>query len=327
MYFRIVDEKGHELAGGRDLAALRGQLGQTAQMTFAQAADSAHERSGLTLWNFGELPKTVNFMRNGVATLGYPALVDEKESVAIRLFDTADAATQSLRAGVKRLLWLALKEQMKQLEKNLPGFNQIAMQARALMSADALREDMLNCIADRAFIGDDELPRNEKEFQKQRDRAKTRLPAVAQATIRIASEIFAELHTVDARLAGKYPPALITDLREQRANLIYAGFLSATPWPYLQHLPRYIKAMQRRLDKFAERGQRDLTHIASLKNWWQRYLAYIEKAQRINPNKEELIAFRWMLEELRVSLFAQELKTPFPISFKRLEKAWAALPH
>ncbi len=327
MYFRIVDEQGHELAGGRDLAGLRRQLGQTAQMTFAQAADSAHERSGLTQWNFGDLPKTVHFMRGGVQTTGYPALVDEKDSVAIRLFDTTEAAAESLRAGVKRLLWLALKEQMKQLEKNLPGFNQIAMQARALMNVDALRQDIFDCIADRAFIGEDDLPRSEKEFHKQRDRAKTRLPAVAQATIRLATEIFAELHTLETRLPGKFPPVLVADLREQRVNLVYAGFLSATPWPHLQHLPRYFKAMQRRLDKFAERGQRDLTHITSLKEWWQRYTALAEKRLGQGKKAEEIIAFRWMLEELRVSLFAQELKTPFPISYKRLEKAWEVLQH
>ena len=325
MQFRVIDEAGKELASSRDLSELRQKLGQTAQMTFAKAADTIdnlHERVGLTQWDCGDLPEKVSFNRNGAQLTGYPALVDDGESVSIRLFDTADAAALSLRSGVRRLLWLALKEQMKQLEKSIPGFNQIAMQARGVMNADELRDDCLACIADRAFIGEDELPRSEKEFSKQRDRAKTRLPAVAQATSRLAAEIFTEFHTLQARLPGKYPAPLVSDLREQLAHLVYKRFLAATPWNHLQHLPRYLKAMQRRLDKFRENAERDTKHTASIKEWWQHYQTRLEKHRKGGISDPKLAEFRWLLEELRVSLFAQELKTPFPISYKRLEKAW-----
>jgi len=323
MRFRIIDEVGNELAASRDLSELRQKLGQTAQMTFAQSADTTHERERLTQWDFGDLPEKICFNRNGTQLTAYPALIDDGDSVSIHLFDTADAAVLSLRAGVRRLLWLALKEQMKQLEKNIPGFNQIAMQARAVMNTDELRDDFLTCIADRAFIGENELPRNEKEFNQQRDRAKTRLPAVAQATSRLATEIFTELHALQTRLPGKYPAPLIADLRDQLSNLVYKRFLSATPWIHLQHLPRYLKAMQRRLDKYRENAERDMKHTASIREWWQGYQARLAKHRKAGISDAQLAEFRWMLEELRVSLFAQELKTPYPISYKRLDKAWA----
>jgi ATP-dependent helicase HrpA len=323
MQFCIIDEASHELAASRDLGELRQKLGQTAQMTFAQSADTTHEREGLIQWDFGDLPEKVSFNRNGAQLTAYPALVDDSDSVSIRLFDTAEAAALSLRAGVRRLLWLALKEQMKQLEKNIPGFNQIAMQARTIMSSDELRDDFLTCIADRAFVGEDELPRDEKEFNKQRDRAKTRLPAVTQATSRLATEIFTELHTLQARMPGKYPAPLIVDLREQLSHLVYKRFLSATPWAHLQHLPRYLRAMQRRLDRYRENAERDQKHTASIRGTWQNYQTRLEKHRKAGITDAKLIDFRWMLEELRVSLFAQELKTPYPISYKRLEKAWA----
>jgi ATP-dependent helicase HrpA len=323
MQFCIIDEAGHELAASRDLGELRQKLGQTAQMTFAQSADTTHEREGLIQWDFGDLPEKVSFNRNGAQLTAYPALVDDGDSVSIRLFDTAEAAALSLRAGVRRLLWLALKEQMKQLEKNIPGFNQIAMQARTVMNSDELRDDFLTCIADRAFVGEDDLPRDEKEFNKQRDRAKTRLPAVTQASSRLATEIFTELHTLQARMPGKYPAPLIADMREQLSHLVYKRFLSATPWAHLQHLPRYLKAMQRRLDRYRENAERDQKHTTSIRGTWQNYQARLEKHRKAGISDAKLTDFRWMLEELRVSLFAQELKTPYPVSYKRLEKAWA----
>ncbi len=325
MNFRVVDEAGHELAAGRDLARLKQQLGQAAQMTFAQSTAGEHEREGLTQWNFGDLPEKIAFSRGRQQLTGYPALVDEGSSVAIRLLDTRAAADAETRKGVRRLLWLSLREQMKQLEKNIPGFNQIAMQARTVMTPDELRDDLLTAIADRAFIGDDALPRTEKEFGKQRDRAKTRLPAVSQGAARLAAEIFAEYHALAARLGGKLPHPLVTDIRAQLAGLIYKGLFSATPWEHLQHYPRYLKAIGQRIDKYPGNAERDARHAAGLQEWWQKYQERLEKQRKEGSVDPRLLEFRWMLEEMRVSLFAQGLRTPYPISWKRLEKAWGEI--
>src|SRR5262249_6874388 len=147
MNYRVMDEAGRELAIGRDLAALKTQLGHAAQLTFA-AAEPGIEKSGIKVWDFGELPPTIAFTRAGRKLTGYPALADEGDSVSIKLFDTAVAADASMRGGVARLMALALKEQMRSLDKNLPGLTQAALHLRSLASADELKNDLLSAITD-----------------------------------------------------------------------------------------------------------------------------------------------------------------------------------
>jgi ATP-dependent helicase HrpA len=321
MNFRVVDEAGRELATGRDLAALRTQLGQAAQLTFA-TTDTGIEKSGICAWDFGELPAEIAFTRGGRKLTGYPALVDEGDSVAIKLFDTRAAADDAMRGGVLRLIRLALKEQMKQLDKNLPGFAQTALLLRGLASPDELKEDLLAAIADRAFIGEDELPRNEKSFEAAKQRARTRLPAVRDAGCRLFTAIAEEYQRVTAARGLPQPAA---DVRAQLARLIYKGFLGATPWERLHDLPRYLKAAQRRLEKYSENPERDARHAASVAELWKRYEERAARLRRSGEAEPKLEQFRWHMEELRVSLFAQELKTPFPVSYKRLDKLWAEI--
>ena len=321
MNFRVVDEAGRELAAGRDLAALRTQLGQAAQLTFA-TTDTGIEKSGIRAWDFGELPAEIAFTRGGRKLTGYPALVDEGDSVAIRLFDTRAAADGAMRGGVLRLVRLALKEQMKQLDKNLPGFTQAALLLRGVASPEELKDDLVSAIADRAFIGEDELPRGEKAFEDLKQRARARLPAVREAGSRLFAAIADEYQRVTTARALPQPAA---DVRAQLARLIYRGFLGATPWERLHDLPRYLKAAQRRLEKHAENPERDARHAASVAELWQRYEERAARLRRAGQPDPRLEAFRWHIEELRVSLFAQELKTPYPVSFKRLEKLWRDL--
>jgi ATP-dependent helicase HrpA len=323
MIFRVIDDAGRELASGRDLAALKTQLGQAAQLTFSKA-DTGIERDNIKVWDCGDLPGEIAFMRNGRKLTGYPALVDEGESVAIRLFDVKQAADEAMRLGVTRLMRLALKEQMKQLEKNLRGFDQAAMQLRGVASVEDLREDLLAAITDRAFIGDDDLPRTQKAFEAQLKRARTRLPAVSEGACRLLAAIGVEYHQLSLALgAAKGPLARpAAEIKSQIKYLIYKEFLKSTPWESLAHLPRYLQAMQRRLEKYPRDPARDARHAASLGEWWQRYQEALDKQTRAGVVDERLREFRWQLEELRVSLYAQELKTPYPVSYKRIEKFW-----
>jgi len=326
MNYRVVDEAGRELAMGRNLEALKAQLGQAAQLTFAKA-DAGIERGGLRAWDFGDLPPQISFLRAGRKLTGYPALVDEADSVAIRLFDTRDAADIAMRSGVRRLLRIDLKEQMKQLEKSLPGITQAALQLRGITTTDDLRQDLLTAITDRAFIAEDELPRTLKEYDSLKQRARTRLPAVRDAASRMLVTIADEYHRTSLRLSSA-PRALnrlVADIRAQLARLVYPGFFSATPWDRLQHLPRYIKAMAVRLDRFAGGAERDAKHAATLAELWKLYEERSSKLRKAALSDDNLEEFRWQLEELRVSLFAQELKTPQPVSVKRLKKMWEAV--
>ena len=327
MNFRVVDEKNRELGSGRDWHALKAQLGQAAQLTFRNTSPGI-EKTGLKQWDFGDLPATLSFSREGRQLTGYPALEDHGDSVAIKLFDTAQAAEAAQRAGVRRLLRFELKEQMKQLEKGLPGFNQYALQLRHIMTPEELREDMLVAITDRAFIADDGLPRNNQDFMALKTRARTRLPAVVDSAGRLATAIAAEYTLLTQKLNG-VPTSLSRikkEVESQLALLLPKRFFSATPWDSLQHLPRYLKAMRLRLDKYPASVERDSRSGQVVQQLWERWESKVLTLRKANHEvPSALLDYRWLLEELRVSLFAQELKTPFPVSAKRLDKVWEDL--
>ena len=323
---RVVDAAGRELASGRDLRALQTQLGEAAQLTFA-AHDPGIERSGAKAWDFGELPESISFIRNGRRLTGYPAAVDEGTSVGVKLVDTADAAQRAHRAGVIRLLRLALSEHVKQLEKGWSGFNAVALQLRGRIAPEQLRDDMIDAIVDRAFIGDDPLPRNAAQFDAQKQRARARLPAVRDGIQRLLAEIAADVVQLGAALAA-LPPALRSLSRAidaHRDRLVHPGFLTSTGWEHLAHVPRYLKALMRRVRKYPENPERDARHAAAIDLWRQKWEAHRAREQMLGRNNPALDDFRWWIEELAVALFAQELKTPFPVSQKRLEKRWSEL--
>ena len=324
MNFSVVDEKGRELGMGRDWNALKAQLGSAAQLTFRSNSPSI-EKTGLKQWDFGDLPKTLTFSKDGHQLTGYPALEDNKDNVAVKLFDTETMAQKAHRMGVCRLMRFELKEQMKQLEKGLPQFNQYALLLRNLISPDDLREEMLLAISERAFIGEDDLPRTNAEFMNLKQRARTRLPAVVDASSRLATNIAQEYQALTQKL-NTLPTNMARikkEIEEQLAMLLPKRFFSQTPWERLQHLPRYIKAMKLRLDKYPSSIDRDAKSAQNVQMIWQRWQDKVSNLRKANAEISEGVAdYRWLIEELRVSLFAQELKTPFPVSVKRLDKIW-----
>ena len=326
MNFRVVDDAGRELAMGRNWNALKQQLGQAAQLTFRNASPDI-EKSGLKQWDFGDLPATLSFSQDGRQLTGYPALEDNGDSVSVKLFDTESAAIAAHRAGVRRLMRFELKEQMKQLDKGLPGFTQYAMLLRNILNADDLKEDMLTALADRAFIGDDSLPRTNDEFMKLKARARTRLPAVTEGLVRQVQAIATEYQLLVVKQSQM--PAIVNRLKrdvEQQLNcLIYKNCFSHTPWEHVQHLPRYLKALRLRIEKHPNNPERDGRNAQAVGMLWQNWEAAVEKQKKAGKPTQELLDFRWLIEELRVSLFAQELKTPFPVSVKRLGKIWSEI--
>ncbi|MDO8333300.1 MAG: ATP-dependent RNA helicase HrpA [Nitrosomonas sp.] len=326
MNIQVVDDAGNELAMSRNLSDLQMQLGKAAQMTFVQR-DAASEKVSIeqdhiTQWDFGDLPVEIAFKRNHQQLNGYPALIDQTDSVAIRLFDTPAAAETAMRSGVRRLLCLALKEQLKQLEKNLPGLKQASLQLSTRMNPGDLKQDMLSTIIDRALLDDDPLPRNESEFTAHGQRAKNRLTEVATALARLLQQMGSEYQILMGRLSSVRLSRVKNELTEQLENLIYPGFLSQTCWQRLQQFPRYLKGMSLRAEKFSNNPGRDEINSREVNALWQHYLQRLEKHRKIGLMDENLEEFRWQIEELRISLFAQELKTPYPVSVKRLQKLW-----
>jgi ATP-dependent helicase HrpA len=323
---RVVDAAGQELATSRELTTLRTQLGEAAQLTFA-AAEPAFERRGIRSWDFGDLPEALTVQREGRRLTGYPALVDERDGVALKLLDTRAAADTATRDAVIALMRLQLKDALRQWEKGAAGFVQAALVLKPALPTENLLADVLAAVCDRAFLGDDPLPRSERAFADQVKRARARLPAVAEGAFRLLSAIAAEYLGLSQRIAA-LPKALrpfAADLAAQRDRLVAPGFFAATPWNQLVHIPRYLKALDRRVAKYSENPARDAKHAQALAALWGRYRER-EQAVRARGGKEPALdAFRWLIEELKVSLFAQELRTPTPVSYKRLEKAWKEL--
>jgi len=328
---QVVDAAGKEQACGRDLAQLRAQLGEAAQLSFAQGGAALAKR-GITAWDFGDLPETLTSVKGGQRITGYPALVDDGDSVSLALSDTREAALASTRAGVVRLIRLALKDVVQCFEGagrtgGAPGFPQAALQLKTTIPTDRLLADVLAAACDRAFVGDDPLPRSQPAFAEQVRRARTRLPAVAEGAFRLLASIATQHHALAQRLAGLPPQRarLAAEVRARRDALVHPGFFQATPWAQLSCLPRYLQGLDRRLAKFPENPARDARHAGTVLDWWRRYDERVERNRQAGTHEPGLAGFRWLLEELQVSLFAQELRTPFPVSYKRLERAWSDL--
>ena len=243
--------------------------------------------------------------------------------MAIRLFDTEPGATQANREGVKRLLAIALRESLKQLERSIPGFNALALKLQATIPAEKLRADLMQAIVDRAFIGDDEAPRTPKAFEDQKKRARARLPAVAEAAVRHAGSIAdANQQLAQAIAQAGALGRVVQDVKAAKERLVFPGFLARTPWERLEHLPRYIKGYALRLQKYRTGAERDQKHAHTVQALWQAYEARAKADQDAGKSDRHLEEYRWLIEELRVSLFAQELRTPLPVSAKRLQKFW-----
>ena len=356
MNFRVVDEHGRQLASGRNLAALKAELGVQARSAFQVLAGltlASHpaaeppasgpaSRTGVpthaasaappaasapsaryTDWTFGQLPELMELRKAGQTLVGFPALIDKGSGVEIEVFDEPDLAATKHRAGLRRLIALQLKEPLKYLEKNIPDLARMATQFMALGSAEELREQIIAVALDRAFLSDG-LPTDAAGFQARLAAGRGRLTLIAQEVARSAAAVLQEHANAVRKLKDSKPPREVSDdVSAQLQRLVDKRFLLTTAWPVLAHLPRYLKAVVMRLDKLRVDPARDAERLAGLRPLEQRWLRRVQERRGVADAR--LDEFGWLLEELRVSLFAQELRTPQPVSLKRLEKAWAQI--
>ncbi|CAP42305.1 ATP-dependent RNA helicase HrpA [Bordetella petrii] len=329
MNFKVVDEHGRMLAAGRNLAQLKAEFGKQAQATFQQLAvrDTevaqalAHEN--LTSWSFGPLPEIMEIKRKGQSVIGYPALVDRGAHCDLDVFDDPDEARRLHRAGLLKLFRLGLREQVKFLEKNLPDLTKMSMFYMNLGTQEELRDQIIDCAVAQACLAEP-WPANAEEFEARRQEGKGRLGLLAQEAARLAYAVLTEYGAVQRKLPQAKPhAAAYTDLQQQIAALMPKWFVRDTPHAQLAHYPRYLKAAVARIDKLRADPARDtrlMAEMAPLLTQYQRARAALKGA--LDPRLDE---FRWLLEELRVALFAQELRTPMPVSVKRLLKAWESM--
>ena len=259
--------------------------------------------------------------KGGQSLIGYPALIDSGGHVEIEVFDEPEAAADKHRAGLRRLFALQLRDAIKYLEKNLPDLQKMAVQYLPLGSGEDLRGQIVAVALDRAFLAEP-LPADAAAFARRLEEGRGRLTLIAGEVARAAAAVLAERVAAQKKLKDARPPKDVADdIAAQIERLVTRCFLSETPWVRLAHVPRYLKAIVMRLDKLRADPARDAARLAELRPIEQRYLRKL--AERRGARDPRLDEFRWWLEELRVGLFAQELKTPQPVSAKRLEKIWA----
>ncbi|MEI6320400.1 MAG: ATP-dependent RNA helicase HrpA [Pseudomonadota bacterium] len=276
-----------------------------------------------TAWTFGELPELMEVRRGSQVLVGFPALMDCKTHVEIEVFDEPDVAAARHRAGLRRLVALQIREPLRYLDKGLPELVKMAVHFMPLGSLEELREQVIEVALDRAFLADP-LPTDEAAFRRRVDEGRGRLTLIAQEVSRLAGTVLTDHAAALRKLKDSKPPREVADdIAAQLQRLLPKRFLMLTPWPALQHLPRYLKAVVLRLDKLRADPARDAARLAELRPLEQRWLRRLSDLKGSGPGR--LDEYRWLLEELRVSLFAQELRTPQPVSVKRLDKVWAQL--
>ncbi|MEN9996523.1 MAG: ATP-dependent helicase HrpB [Pseudomonadota bacterium] len=278
-----------------------------------------------TAWTFGDLPELMEINKGGQSLIGFPALVDLNDAVQIEVFDEPEVAAQKHREGLRRLFALQMKDPLKYLEKNIPDLQKMAVAYMPLGTADELRQQIIEVALDRAFLMDP-LPADEFSFKKRVDEGRGRLTLIANEVARLAGSILLEFAAATRKIKDtKNAPEATADCTQQLQRLVNKRFLALTPWTQLQHYARYLKAIVLRLDKYRADPARDAAKLLELKPQEQRYWRLV--AERKGAVDDRMLEFRWLLEELRVSFFAQELRTPQPVSAKRLDKAWAQLNH
>ena len=354
MNFRLIDEHGRQLEVERNLARLRSEYGQNARDAFQAAAQevvqaelgiessskaSAHSgkadparqvaQGGYRSWEFGELPETLEIQKGNKTLFGYPALIDRGDFCDLEVFDDLLEARKQHAQGLRRLFALGNKDTLKALQKQLPGVRELGLLFINIGSVENLIEQILNLSVERAFMTEP-LPNNAEQFSGRMQAGKPRLALIAQEISRhalAALQAYADLQKKMAQ-AKAASAAAFADIQTQVQGLIFPKFVAEIPYAQLVHLPRYLKAIAMRIDKMRSNPPRD---AQCQKDWesvarpWQKLMQGNKGSAYVMTEDQALQDFRWQLEELRVALYAQELKTPTPMSLKRLEKVLASL--
>lgn len=322
--FRVIDEKNHTLREGKDLAALKTQLKEKVLQTLSAVADDGLEQQGLHIWSFGTLPERYEQKRGGYSVKAYPALVDEKESVAIRVFDTPEQQQHAMRHGLHRLLLLNIPSPIKYLHEKLPNKAKLGLYFNPYGKVLDLIDDCIACGVDKLVAQAGGVVWEEAAFQQLHEKVRADLNETVVDIARQVEQILTTVFAINKRLKGRVDMALalaLSDIKAQLSGLVYRGFVTDVVWQRLPDVLRYLQAIERRLEKLAQDVHRDraqMLKVEQVQQAWQQWWHKVPEAQRDDDNVKNI---RWMIEELRVSYFAQQLGTPYPISDKRVLQA------
>lgn len=334
MNFRLVDEDGKVIDEDRDLNKLKQQWATEAAASFRQIPDSKYEKKGLSSWSFEDLPESITLQQNGLEMTAYPTLVDKGDSVDLTLMDTQKQAAEFSSKGLRRLFMLAESDAVKYLRKQLPNIQTMCMHYLNVSPApfgkveidnkitlsEQLKTDLIDVAFDRCFILEQTPIRDKQAFEQRLKDKRSELILTATELAKQIAQPLAEYHAIAKRMSGNMPiTALnaIKEIKQQLNYLIHQGFIHHTPDEALKRLPLYFQAIGHRLDKIKTDPTRDRQWMNEVAPHWQRYLNNVN-----NNSSAQFQQYRWMIEEFRISLFAQSIKTAYPISAKRLDKQW-----
>ncbi|EHR60488.1 ATP-dependent helicase HrpA [Saccharomonospora cyanea NA-134] len=323
MTFRVLDERGRKLAEGKDLEALRDRLGDRLRKTISAAADDM-ERSGLRTPDFGSLPKEFSARRRGHEVKAYPALVDEGDSVAVRMLDTPGQQRAEMWRGTRKLLRLNVPSPAKYVNRNLSNQSKLVLTRNPHGGVAALVDDCVDCAVDKLMADAGGPAWDERGFAPLLERVRGALNGTVLNVLRAVEDVLRAAHDVEARLQATRGDALaesLDDIRAHLSGLVHAGFVTETGYDRLGDLVRYVRGIERRLDKLPSDPARDVERLRDIAWLRQEYRAALDALPPRTDPSPELAEIPWMIEELRVSFFAQTLGTAYPVSLKRVLKA------
>ena len=322
----VIDERGKVLGSGKNLSELQTRFAEMVEKSFAKFGTKKHEQVELTEWPDQDVPERQEIKQAGIKVTAFPALVaSDGSSVSLKMFDDPNTAIEAHRKGVIALLKLALHKDMKYLEKNLPKLRESMLLFSPIGKKEVLLQDLLDAIVEKVFLDERPLPRTKESFEQ-------RLMDHKKQLISIANDMALQLHAVLSayqhvakRMKGSIPlpwTRVYGDIKKQLENLVYPGFIGATPLYWLGQLPRYFKGVEVRLERFQNHLNKENAAVGELENLWEQYLRQKKAHDEKGIYDPNLTRYRWLLEEYRISLFAQTVGTLEPISDKRLAKQW-----
>ena len=321
MTFRVVDENGKKIAESMNLDELKFSLKDRVQESISAVADDGIEQSGLHIWGFAELPQCYEQKQRGFSVKAFPAIVDEKDAVGIKLFETEFEQAVAMQQGLRRLLLLNVPSPIKYLHEKLPNKAKLGLYFTPFGRVLDLIDDCIACAVDKLIADFGGFVWNEEGFDKLRDFVRENVNEVTVDIAQKVEQILTLTHQLNQRLKGKMDFTMafaLSDIKSQIAGLIYQGFVQKSGYARLPDLLRYLQAIDKRMDKLAQDVNRDRAAMLRVEQVQQAYQQLLAKLPKSKPISDEVAEIRYMIEELRVSLFAQQLGTKYQVSEKRV---------
>ena len=321
MTFRVVDENGKEIAESMNLDELKFNLKDRVQESISAVADDGIEQSGLHIWSFADLPQCYEQKQRGFSVKAFPAIVDEKDAVGIKLFETEFEQAVAMQQGLRRLLLLNVPSPIKYLHEKLPNKAKLGLYFTPFGRVLDLIDDCIACAVDKLIANFGGFVWDEAGFEKLRDFVRENLNEVTVDIAQKVEQILSLNHALNQRLKGKMDFTMafaLSDIKSQLSDLVYQGFVQKSGYDRLLDLQRYLQAVDKRIDKLAQDVNRDRAAMLRVEQVQQAYQQLLAKLPKSKPISDEVAEIRYMIEELRVSLFAQQLGTNYPISDKRI---------